>query len=108
WEDGEKIHCEVTDFPNPPEVFPNADGSASRTAEARLARWTIDLADKTNWAKREQIDDVNSEMPRVDERFAGLPYRHGWYLANIDCKYPGGYYDAIAHIDLKTGKRAVR
>jgi carotenoid cleavage dioxygenase len=29
-------------------------------------------------------------------------------MANIDCKYPEGHHDAIAHIDLKTGKRAVR
>ena len=108
WEDGEKIHCEVTEFPNPPQVFPNADGSASRNAEARLTRWTIDLAGKTNRAKREQIDDLNSEMPRVDERFAGLPYRHGWYMANIEQPAPDGSHDAIAHIDLKTGQRAVR
>ena len=87
WEDGEKIHCEVTEFPHPP-VFPNADGSPGRPAEARLTRWTIDLAGKTNRAKREQIDDLNSEMPRFDERFAGLPYRHGWYMANIDSKNP--------------------
>jgi len=26
-------------------------------------------------------------MPRHDERFAGLPYRDGWYLADIGCKY---------------------
>jgi carotenoid cleavage dioxygenase-like enzyme len=107
WEDGEKIHCEVTEFPHPPGVFPNADGSPSAPAEARLARWTIDLASKTDRAKREQIDDLNSEMPRFDERLAGLPYQHGWYLADIDSKYPL-MHDAIAHIDLKTGKRAVR
>lgn len=97
----------MTEFPHPPGVFPNADGSPGRPAEARLERWTIDLAGKTNRAKREQIDDLNSEMPRFDERFAGLPYRHGWYLADIDCKYPL-MHDAIAHIDLKSGKRAVR
>ena len=107
WEDGERIHCELTEFPHPPEVFPNADGSPGRPAEARLMRWTINLAGKTNRTKREPVDDLNSEMPRVDERFAGLPYRHGWYLADIDCNYPS-MHDAIAHIDLKTGKRAVR
>jgi carotenoid cleavage dioxygenase len=107
WEDGEKIYCEVTEFPNPPQVFPNADGSPSRNAKGMLARWTIDLADNTKQAKRSPVDDLNSEMPRVDERFAGLPYRHGWYIADIDCKYPLTH-DAIAHIDLKTGKRALR
>lgn len=107
WEDGERIHCEVTELPHPPAVFPNADGSPGRAAEARLVRWTINLAGETSRTKREPVDDLNSEMPRVDERFAGLPYRHGWYLADIDCNYPF-MHDAIAHIDLKTGKRAVR
>jgi carotenoid cleavage dioxygenase-like enzyme len=114
WEDGEKIHCDVTEFPHPP-VFPNADGSPSQPTEARLTRWTIDLAEKTNQAKREQIDDLNSEMPRFDERRAGLPYRHGWYMASIDSKNPLDstalirlMHNAIAHIDHKTGKRAVR
>jgi carotenoid cleavage dioxygenase-like enzyme len=106
WEDGEKIHCELTEFPHPP-VFPSADGSAGPPTEARLTRWTIDLTGKTNRAKREQIDDLNSEMPRFDERLAGQPYRHGWYMASIASKYPL-MHDAIAHIDLKTGKRGVR
>jgi carotenoid cleavage dioxygenase len=114
WEDGEKIHCELTEFPHPP-IFPNADGSPSQDVEGRLTRWTIDLAGTTNRAQREQIDDLNSEMPRFDERFAGLPYRHGWYMANIQSKNPLRstelirlMHNAIAHIDLKTGKRAVR
>jgi len=106
WEDDEKIHCDVTEFPHPP-YFPNADGSPAQDVEGRLTRWTIDLSGSTNLAKREQIDDLDSEMPRFDERFAGLPYRHGWYMANIDSKYPM-MHDAIAHIDLATGKRAVR
>jgi carotenoid cleavage dioxygenase-like enzyme len=45
-------------------------------------------------------------MPRFDERLAGLPYRHGWYLANVGNKKLG--FNAIVHIDLKTGKRAQR
>ena len=106
WEDGEKIHCELMEYPNAP-VFPNADGSPGQDAEAKLTRWTIDLAGKTNRAKREQIDDLNAEMPRFDERLAGLPYRHGWYMANIGSKNPL-VHNAIAHIDLKTGKRAER
>jgi carotenoid cleavage dioxygenase-like enzyme len=114
WEDGEKIHCELTEFPHPP-IFPNADGSPSQDVEGRLTRWTIGLAGATNRAKREQIDDLNSEMPRSDDRFAGRPYRHGWYMANIQSKNPLRstelirlMHNAIAHIDLKTGKRAVR
>jgi carotenoid cleavage dioxygenase-like enzyme len=104
WEDGEKIHCEAMEYPGAP-VFPNADGSPGQPAEGRLTRWTIDLAGKTNRVKREQLDDLPSEMPRVDERFAGLPYRHGWYAANVGNENPLEF-NAIAHIDLKTGKRS--
>lgn len=46
-------------------------------------------------------------MPRVDERHAGRPYRHGWYLANIG-RQDSLVFNAIAHIDLKTGRRAER
>ncbi len=106
WEDEQKIHCDLMEYPNAP-VFPNADGSPGQDAQAKLTRWTIDLAGETNRSNREQLDDVSSEMPRVDERLAGLPYRHGWYLANAGNKNPPAF-DAIAHIDLKTGKRAMR
>jgi carotenoid cleavage dioxygenase len=106
WEDGDHIHCEVMEFPNAP-VFPNADGSPSKPAHARLTRWTIDLAGPANRAMREPIDDLPSEMPRVDDRFAGLPYRHGWYLANVRGAEAAAF-NALAHIDLKTGKREVR
>jgi carotenoid cleavage dioxygenase-like enzyme len=105
WEDGEKIHCELTEFPKAP-FFPNADGSPGQLTEGRLTRWTINLADQTNRAKRAQLDDLNSELPRYDERFAGLPYRHGWYIANISGDPLS--HNAIAHIDLKTGKRIER
>ena len=46
-------------------------------------------------------------MPRFDERLAGLPYRHGWYLASIGGKDPL-VFNAIAHIDLKTGQHHQR
>lgn len=105
WEDGERIHCELMEYPNAP-VFPNADGSPGKEAEARLTRWSLDLGDSTNRARREQLDDLSSEMPRFDERQAGLPYRHGWYLANVGGK--DLRFNAIAHIDFKTSRRAER
>jgi carotenoid cleavage dioxygenase len=43
------------------------------------------------------------EFPRFDERRAGLSYRHGWFAANTGA---GGFgFNAIAHIDLSTGRR---
>lgn len=106
WEDGTKIHCELMEYPEAP-LFPRVDGTATQNAEARLTRWTLDLAAPTNSVKREQIDDLHSEFPRFDERRVGLPYRHGWYAANIGSKNPL-MFNAIAHVDLRTGKRQVR
>lgn len=103
WEADSKIHCELAEYPTAP-LFPNADGSRGENSEAKLTRWTIDLADATNSVKREQIDDLTAEFPRLDERFAGLPYRHGWYAANVGAKNTL-VFNTVAHIDLKTSKR---
>lgn len=106
WEDGDKIHCDMMEYPSAP-LFPRADGSRGSDTTARLVRWTIDLGAATNEIRRVPLDDLAGEFPRFDERFAGLPYRHGWFAAN-----GGGQAvlatDSLAHIDHRTGKRSVR
>ena len=105
WEDGDKIYADVMQYENAP-LFPNADGSPGKQAGARLARWTFDLSGKTNTVKREYIDDMKGEFPRLDERHAGLAYRHGYFAADSQ----GGnkvLFDSIVHIDFKTGKRLI-
>ena len=104
WEEGSKILADVMEYPFAP-LFPNVDGSRGAEAPARLVRWTFDLAGESNAIKREPLDDMAGEFPRFDERRAGLAYRHGWFAANTE--RPGElHFDAIAHIDLATGKRA--
>jgi len=104
WEEGETIYADVMEYPHAP-LFPNADGSRTTNAGARLVRWTIDLAASSNRIKREPLDDVAGEFPRFDERRAGLPYRHGWFAANT--RAPGMSFNAIAHVDLAKGQRSV-
>jgi carotenoid cleavage dioxygenase len=106
WEDGDKIHCDVMEYPSAP-LFPRADGSKGEDVQARLIRWTLDLGGATNMVRRAPLDDINGEFPRFDERFAGLPYRHGWYGANID-QESTLELDSLAHIDHRTGKRILR
>ena len=105
WEDGDKIHADVMEYPHAP-LFPNADGSRSSNAGARLVRWTIDLAAPTHRIKREPLDDLVGEFPRLDERRAGLAYRHGWYAANFDRDIGMIGFNGLAHVDHATGKRA--
>lgn len=103
WDEGDKIHCDVMEYPIAP-LFPMVDGSAPRNTSAKLVRWTFDLSDNTNTIKRTPIDDMAGEFPRLDERRTGLSYRHGYFASNTrdDGKV---LFNAISHIDHKTGKR---
>jgi carotenoid cleavage dioxygenase len=108
WEDGDLIHIELMEYKTAP-LFPNADGSKGDTSESPLVRWTIDLADPRARVTRTQLDDLAGEFPRFDERLAGLPYRHGWYAASSEGLGDDDIlrFDSIAHVDLRTGKRAL-
>jgi carotenoid cleavage dioxygenase len=102
FEEGDLIHADVMEYPVAP-LFPNADGSRGYDTAARLVRWTFDLASGSSQIKRTPLDDMAGEFPRLDERRAGLSYRHGWFAASTG-RSKGGF-DAIAHVDLATGKR---
>ena len=105
WEDGDKIQADVMEYDSAP-LFPNVDGSANRSDGARLTRWTLDLADNTDVVKRERLDDLAGEFPRLDERRAGLAYRHGWFAATSSQKSGTGV-SSIAHVDVARGRRRV-
>jgi len=102
---GNKIIAHVMQFEEAP-LFPHADGSRADPAKAnaRLCEWVFDLADNSNSVQRRYLDDITGEFPRLDERFAGNDYHHGWYAAST--KLDGGLgFDAIAHHDFTAGKR---
>ena len=105
WEAGGKIHADVMRYDAAP-LFPNPDGSRGRATAARLVRWTFDLAGNSDAIKEETLDDLDGEFPRFDERRAGLSYRHGWFAGDTH-GLKTVKTNAIAHIDLKTGKKAV-
>ena len=105
FEDGDLIHADMMEYPVAP-LFPSADGSRGRDTAARLVRWTFDLAGDSNAIKRTPLDDMAGEFPRIDDRRAGLAYRHGWFAATASPRPVGGF-DAIAHVDLATGKRTL-
>jgi carotenoid cleavage dioxygenase len=70
---------------------------------ARLTRWTLDLASGT--VKEEALDDAASEFPRLDERRAGLRYRHGYAAGASGPEGERAGFDAIVHWDLERGTR---
>lgn len=103
WEADGRLLADVMRYEEPP-LFPRADGTPTDPAKshARLVRWTIDPAGGTDAFRSEAIDDLHGEFPRIDDRRAGLPYRHGWFAASRQ-----GPFDGIAHLDMKSGKRTV-
>lgn len=105
WDDGDKIHADVMQYPVAP-LFPNTDGTRGKDTEARLVRWTFDLSDNTNTIKTTPLDDLPGEFPRLDERHAGLAYRYGYFAAKSGADTLI-QFDSLARIDHKTGARTV-
>ncbi len=105
WEAGDRIIADVMAYERPP-LFPGVDGSAPQRSDATLVRWTFDLAGASNAIVCEPLDDTPGEFPRFDERFSGLPYRHGWFAAN-SCGARDIRFDSIAHVDHASGKRSI-
>jgi carotenoid cleavage dioxygenase len=88
-------------------LFDGLEGKGFESGPApQLTRWTLDLASGT--MKEERLDDSPAEFPRLDERYAGLPYRYGYTGGEIGTPTEGGIFSAIFHYDHKTGRRRVR
>ncbi len=103
FEDGGRIVADVKRFDRAP-LFPDPGGGPAPASPARLTRWTFDLAEGSTAATEAPLDDLPGEFPRMDERFLGLHYRHGWFAGQI--ADPGSlWFDAVAHVDLDRGTR---
>jgi len=100
-----KIICDVCEYPQAP-LFPHADGTPGdpKKSLATLARWTFALNAQTDQYAVESLGDLVCEFPRVDERFAGLPYRYGCFAGDTKPPEKVGGYNVVAVIDHQTGK----
>lgn len=80
WEVDGRLYADVMQFAQPP-LFPKPDGSPSGDSKqpAHLVRWEFDLANPSLKFTQRQLEDIPGEFPRIDDRRAGLPYRHGWF-----------------------------
>lgn len=105
WEEGDRLYADVMRYDAAP-LFPKADGSPGDRAAARLVRWTFDLSGASDAIKETPLDDMDGEFPRVDPRVETLKHRHGWFAADPTGQ-AGVRLNAIAHIDLQTGRRQV-
>ena len=108
WEDGRTIAAEAMVFGEPP-LFPRADGqpSARERQRAHLTRWTFDLDAGTDRFASVPLDELPGEFPRIDDRWSGLPHRHGWFACRSG-NAEAGCFDGLAHRDRLTGHRQTR
>lgn len=83
WEADGRVFADVMQFARPP-LFPWPDGSPAGDARepARLVRWQFDLAQASREFSQTVLEEIPGEFPRIDERRAGLPYRHGWFAGH--------------------------
>lgn len=87
-------------------LFPDKNGNIPtlRNCYPRLTRWIFNLREKK--VSEEELDSKPAEFPRFDERFTGLPYRHGFVTANIN-KFISEEFDGIIHYDLKNRSQKI-
>jgi carotenoid cleavage dioxygenase-like enzyme len=108
WEEGSRILVDIMQYAAAP-LFPLPDGTPGdpAKADAYLCRWSLDLAGNSDRFKSERIDDLPGEFPRIDDRVAMAPYRHGYYAASARGGGRGVKYDSLAHRDRATGQRVL-
>jgi carotenoid cleavage dioxygenase len=98
YQDGERLIIDVMDAPEFPMWWPRPEQAAALKSGAikrdnfvaQLTRWTVDLSNiesASNQLKREVLHPWEAEMPRIDDRFAGMPYRYAVYGVD-DPGYP--------------------
>jgi len=110
--EGTRIHFDVPEARNNMfPFFPDVHGAPFDAAAARshLTRWTVDMASPGEaFSSSRRLCQLTGEFPRIDDRYAMAPYRHGFMLV-ADEERPanfsraGLFMNTLAHVDLATG-----
>ena len=112
WDDGDSIVAFVMQSDTAPGL-PDSEGRPGdpHAMAARLCRWTFDLASPGTGFRREYLDDLVAEFPRIDERHAGRRNRYGFYTCHATARARGDaesvLFDSLARFDFDTGERSI-
>lgn len=110
WEQDGSLFADVIQFDTPP-LFPKPDGSpvTDKPTPSRLVRWQFDLTQPSREFTQTLVEEIPGEFPRMDERRAGLPYRHGWYVCRgaSSPDEPPRLYAGLVHLDHSKAQRDV-
>ena len=115
--EGTKVHFDTpvaagNMFPFFPDI--NDAPFDPEKAQSRMTRWTVDMAANGEEIAVRRLTDLVGEFPRIDDRFAGRPYRIGYLLVQDRTRpFNGGdsksatgmIMNTLARIDVETGER---
>jgi len=88
----------VVDVCRLPSVFNGEDNPPPS-----VHRWTMDTTGTELRFNDELMSDIQMDLPGIDRRFVGRPYRHAWY-ATIDPDGPAGFeFAGIYRMEHDTG-----
>ena len=106
--DGDIVTCDVCEYGEAP-LFPHVDGTPAdpEKSKAYLKRWTFDLGSNSDDYSIDQLDDTVCEFAKLDERFTGLNYRHGFFACEGGQESTSGGFNALGHIDHNSGKVSI-
>jgi carotenoid cleavage dioxygenase len=117
YQDGSRIHFDIPQAENNSfPFFPDINDAPFDAIAGRpyLHRWTVNLASKSDaFESVEKRTELIGEFPRIDDRYAGRKYQHGWMLV-MDPDKPfegpgarasGFRMNMIGHVDMVTGQQ---
>jgi carotenoid cleavage dioxygenase len=102
------VYWDVIRYDKPPLVE-GLDGQFPAVSETPgfLERWSFDLSKSAPHVRRDRLSDTPGELPRMDERLTGRPYRYGYWATQTRSMPQAPMYDGVAQIDLETGATQV-
>ncbi|MFO7277179.1 MAG: carotenoid oxygenase family protein [Pseudomonadota bacterium] len=113
WNEGPRIYLDqcVSEI-NPFPFIPDESGAPydPRKAATYPTRWIFDMSAPGDTFEERRLTNVFGDVPRIDERRTGAPYRY-FYMGVVDPTKPihksgpvGGGFNHVGKIDVQTGK----
>jgi carotenoid cleavage dioxygenase len=106
YNEGSKLHLDICLYLGSCfDFFPAHDGSAFKPCPPQLTRLTFDLEGKSDTHETKLLMPTPCEMPKIDERYMGKPYRYGYVICRSPTAIAGEIgMGAIGRFDHQTGK----
>lgn len=110
YEDGDDIvlhacRLSTTNVLQPAELpkSRNGDVEGGEDSEALMHRWRFNM--KTGTFKEEQIDDISTDFPRIDDKRVGYGFRYSYNARFAKSEYSAApKFEGINKYDLQTGR----